>query len=78
MNDVKALPNVQVVIAGHIRALYNHAISERSGHTPGSTPIRKRTVSSQTQFTPDPSVTAGSVTFAQERIEKELAERLFM
>ena len=68
---------IQVVIAGHIWALYSHALTERLGHTPGSTPIRKRTVSSQSQFNPDPSLTASSVTFAQERIEKELADKLF-
>lgn len=68
---------IQVVVAGHIWALYSHALAERQGHTPGATPIRKRTVSSQSQFNPDPSLTASSVTFAQERIEKELMEKLF-
>ena len=66
-----------MVIAGHIWALYNHAVAERQGRTPGATPVRKRTVSSQTQFNPDPSLTASSVTFAQERIEKELTDLLF-
>ena len=29
------------------------------------------------QFAPDATVTAGSVSFAQQRIEKELTEKLF-
>ena len=66
-----------MIIGGHIRALYNHTLSERLGHTPGATPIRKRVGGSQTQFAPDPALTASAITFAQDRVEKELKEKLF-
>ena len=61
-------------MASHIRDLYLHAESERVSRTPGvATPVRKRPpLSSQTQFVPDPTLTASSVSFAQQRIENEL------
>ncbi len=37
----------------------------------------KATSSSQTQFVPDPTLTASSVSFAQQRIESELTDKLF-
>ena len=69
----------QVLVASHIRDLYLHAESERVSRTPGvATPVRKRPpLSSQTQFVPDPTLTASSVSFAQQRIENELTDKLF-
>ena len=67
------------MIAGHILALYKHSLEERESHTPSSSPIKRRPThsSSQTQLTPDHSVTVSSVTYAQERVANELTEKMF-
>jgi len=65
-----------VIIGGHIRALFEHVRQERLGHTPGSTPIRRRMNTSQTQPCTDSTLAASLVTFAQERLEKEVSEQL--
>ena len=66
-------------MASHVRDLYVHAEDERAARTPGmATPVKKRPpLSSQTQFVPDPTLTASSVSFAQQRIESELTDKLF-
>ena len=39
----------KVMIASHIHALHTHEVEGRSNHTPGSTPIQRRTNSTQSQ-----------------------------
>ena len=39
----------KVIIAGHIQALYEHLVEIQKVHEPGSTPIQRRTGSTQTQ-----------------------------
>ena len=67
------------MIAAHILALYKHSVKERESHTPSSSPVKRRPThsSSQTQLTPDHSVTVSSVTYAQERVASELTEKMF-
>eukprot|EP00731_Ephydatia_muelleri_P013509 Em0007g819a len=66
-------------LAGHIHALYMHEKAERESRTQASTPVVKRKQNStQTQIPADSSVTASLVTFAQQRIERELTEKLFV
>ena len=38
-----------VIIAGHIKELYTHLMEQQQSHLSGTTPIRRRTGSSQTQ-----------------------------
>ncbi|XP_031567678.1 DNA polymerase epsilon catalytic subunit A-like [Actinia tenebrosa] len=67
----------QIVIAGHIHAMYKHSSEERRTVQPGTTPIRRRGGSSQSQKTVQSSATPSLVTFAQERIQGELTQQLF-
>ena len=39
----------KVVIASHIQALHSHMVEEWQGHSPGTTPIRRRDRPSQSQ-----------------------------
>ena len=64
-----------VVVGGHIHALYRHAMEERGGTIPGTTPIRRRVNPSQTQ--PELSNTMSSVAFAQKRIEVDVTQQMF-
>jgi DNA polymerase epsilon subunit 1 len=69
----------RVMVAGHIHALYSHEVEGRRNHAPGSTPIQRRRANiTQSQFTPDNTVTPSLVTFAQERIQKDITEKLFI
>ncbi|EDO36342.1 predicted protein, partial [Nematostella vectensis] len=83
-NIVKYLPTgascqnfFQIVIAGHIHAMYKHALEERRIIEPGTTPIRRRGGSSQSQRAKESSTTPGHVNFAQERIQGEMTQQLF-
>lgn len=64
-----------VVVGGHIHALYRHSMEERGGTIPGTTPIRRRVNPSQTQ--PELSNTMSSVAFAQKRIEVDVTQQMF-
>lgn len=85
----------KVVIASHIQALHSHMVDQWQGHSPGTTPIRRRDKASQSQVTGtcgwcpccdlsmflqslDNSMLASHVLFAQNRIESELSEKLFL
>lgn len=67
----------QIVVAGHIHAMYKHSLEERRIIQPGTTPIRRRGGSSQSQKTVQSSATPSLVSFAQERIQGELTQQLF-
>ena len=104
----------RVMVAAHIHALHCHEAEGRRNHAPGSTPIQRRSNSTQSQvlcvcnifhlslslslslplslslslllspspslpqFPPDSSVTPGLVSFAQQRIQTEITDKLFM
>ncbi|KAK3734408.1 hypothetical protein QZH41_010067, partial [Actinostola sp. cb2023] len=67
----------QIVVAGHIHAVYKHSLEERRIIQPGTTPIRRRGTSSQSQKSVQSSATPSLVTFAQERIQGDLTQQLF-
>jgi DNA polymerase epsilon subunit 1 len=59
----------KAITAAHIQAIYKKIIEIQTNHDNGS--------SSSTQFN-DSSLTAGVISFAQNRIEKEISEKLFL
>lgn len=68
----------KIVVAGHIHAMYKHSLEERRIIQPGTTPIRRKGGSSQSQRTAvESSATPSLVSFAQERIQGELTQQLF-
>jgi DNA polymerase epsilon subunit 1 len=63
----------QVVIGGHIHELYKHSMEERRRLNPGDTPVRRQIRNSQ-----DLNTTVSGVSFAKNRIEKDITQQLFM
>lgn len=57
--------------------MYKHSSEERRTVQPGTTPVRRRGGSSQSQKTVQSSATPSLVTFAQERIQGDLTQQLF-
>ncbi|XP_028400533.1 DNA polymerase epsilon catalytic subunit A-like [Dendronephthya gigantea] len=67
----------KIVIAKHIHNIHKHLLAERRLIEPGSTPVRKRTGSSQTQKMADSSATPSLVSFTQKQIEGDVTQHLF-
>ncbi|XP_052824360.1 DNA polymerase epsilon catalytic subunit A-like [Octopus bimaculoides] len=68
--------NFNMIVAGYILSMYNEIQDEHRRRTPGNTPVQRR--SSQTQTITDYSTAPSIVTFAQDLIQGDLAQQMFM
>ncbi|KAL4229089.1 hypothetical protein ACF0H5_012128 [Mactra antiquata] len=69
--------NFNMIIAGYILSIYSNLQEEQRRLTPGSTPVRRRNNSSQTQSMVDSTTTPSAVSFSQNLIQGELAQQMF-
>lgn len=66
-----------VVIAGHIHDVYVHLAEQMTVSAPGTTPVKRRGLSSQQEKMAETTTTPSTVEFAQNRIQNVLTEQLF-
>jgi len=67
----------KVCIADHIHSVYVHIVEQLQTHKGGSTPVKRRGLSTQQEMMAETTTTPSTVEFAQSRIQDVLTEQLF-
>lgn len=67
----------KVCIADHIHSVYVHIVEQLMVSKPGSTPVKRRGISTQQENMAESTTTPSTVEFAQSRIQNVLTEQLF-